>query len=71
MAFIPFVPSALVIRRNLIIKKLKAVNANSEDTAVTFAEAGVFNSDAFPRITERMIQQGILAKTADGKYFLL
>ena len=71
MAFIPFVPSALVMRRNLIIKKLKAANATDEDTAVTFAEAGVFNPDAFPRITERMIQQGILAKTADGKYFLL
>lgn len=68
MAFIPPVPA---MRRNLIIRKLKAANANSEDTAVTFAEAGVFNPDAFPRITEKMIKQGILAKTADGKYFLL
>ena len=65
-----FIPPVLAMRRNLIIRKLKAANATDEDTAVTFAEAGVFNPDAFPRITEKMIKQGILAKTADGKYYL-
>lgn len=70
MAFVPFVPSASIIRRNLIIKKLKAANATGEDTAVTLAEAGIFNPNAFPLITERMVKQGILVKTADGKYYL-
>ena len=45
-----FIPPVLAMRRNLIIRKLKAANATDEDTAVTFAEAGVFNPDAFPQI---------------------
>ena len=67
MAFFPPIP---LIRRNLIIKRLKECGANSSETAKTLAEAGVFNPNAFPIITEKMVKQGVIHKTADGKYYV-
>ena len=67
MVFIPPVP---IIRRNLIVKKLKASSAVSEDTAKTLKEANVFNPNGFKPITDRMVEQGVISKTADGKYYI-
>lgn len=66
MAFFPPVP---LIRRNMIIKRLKACGAVSPETAKTFREAGVINPNGFARVTEMLVRQGIIHRTADGKYY--
>ena len=67
MAFFPPIP---LIRRNLIIRKLRACGATSEQTARTLAEAGVLNPDGFRRITERLVDNGTIHRTADGRYYV-
>ncbi|MCR5263269.1 MAG: hypothetical protein K6D94_05305 [Clostridiales bacterium] len=67
MAFFPPIP---LIRRNLIIRKLRACGATSEQTARTLAEAGVLNPDGFRRITERLVDNGTIRRTADGRYYV-
>lgn len=62
---------AFLLRKKLIIKKLQQSGAVSEATAKTLEEAGVFNPNAFPRVTERLVEQNILAKTITGKYYLV
>ena len=61
----------LLLRRKVIIKKLQQSGAISEESAKTLEEAGVFNPNAFPRITEDMVKRNILAKTNTGKYYLV
>ena len=68
MIFIPPVP---IIRRNLILKRLKECGAVSEDTAKTLAEANVFNPNGFKPVTNRMVEQGVIGKTSDGKYYVI
>ena len=67
MAFFPLIP---LIRKNLIIKKLAECNAFSYETAKTFSEACIINPNGFNRINEKLIKQGILVRTKDGKYYL-
>ena len=67
MAFFPPIP---LIRRYVIIKRLKESGACSPETAKTFAEAGVINPNAFSRITEKLIKQGVVHRTANGKYYV-
>ena len=62
-------PIALV-RRNTILKKLQQARAFTPGTAVTLREAGVFNPDLFPRLTERMVRRGWILRTPDGRYYL-
>ena len=54
----------------IIIKKLTKNNAISEENAKTFAEAGIINPNGFKKVTEKMIEQQILIKTKEGKYYL-
>ena len=68
MAFIPPIP---LIRKNLILKRLKECGAVSEDTAKTLAEANVLNPNGFKPVTNRMVEQGVLGKTSDGKYYVV
>ena len=68
MAFIPPIP---LIRKNLILKRLKECGAVSYDTAKTLAEANVFNPNGFKPVTNRMVEQGVLGKTSDGKYYVV
>ena len=44
-----------LIRRNIILRKLQQARAFTPGTAVTLREAGVFNPDGLPQITERMV----------------
>ena len=67
MAFFPPIP---LIRRDLIIKKLKACGAISVETAKTLTEAGVINPNRFKRITDKLVETNVIHKTADGKYYL-
>ena len=68
MAFIPPIP---LIRKNLILKRLKECGAVSYDTAKTLAEANVLNPNGFKPVTNRMVEQGVLGKTSDGKYYVI
>ena len=65
-----FVPPIPLIRKNLIIRKLSAAGAFSEQSAVTLREAGVLNPDGFLAVTRRMVNRGIIAACGDGKYYL-
>ena len=67
MAFFPPIP---LIRRNVIVKKLKACCATSEESAKTLAEAGVINPNGFKRVTEKLVETNIIHKTSDGKYYI-
>ena len=68
MAFIPPIP---LIRKNLILKRIKECGAVSYDTAKTLAEANVLNPNGFRPVTNRMVEQGVLGKTSDGKYYVI
>ncbi len=61
-------PVAL-IRRKRIINKFLEKNAVSQETAVTFKEAGIINSSRFQALFGRLIEQGILHQIGD-KYYL-
>lgn len=65
-----FFPPIPLIRKKIIIKKLTKNNAISEENAKAFAEAGIINPNGFKKVTEKMIEQQILIKTKEGKYYL-
>lgn len=67
MAFFPPIP---LIRRNAIIKRLKGCGANSSESAKTLVEAGVINPNGFSHITEKLVEQGVIYRTTDGKYYV-
>ena len=59
----------LLIRRKHIIRSLLKKNALSEESAITFEEAGIINPNGFKRFTKLLVQQGILCQKED-KYYL-
>lgn len=65
-----FYPPVILIRKKVIIKRLRESGAVSPETAKTLAEAGIINPNVFPGVTERMVKEGIINKTADGKYYI-
>lgn len=67
MAFFPPVP---LIRRNMILKRLRSCGAVSEQTAKTFAEAGIINPNGFKRITENLVKRGTIRRTSDSRYYV-
>ena len=62
-------PPVLLIRRNQIILRLAAAGAESPDTAVTLADAGIIHSNGFRRLTDFLVRRGISQRTADGRYY--
>ena len=67
MAFFPPIP---LIRKKIIVKQLKACGATSESMAKSLEEAGVINPNGFSRITDRLVESGIIHKTPDNKYYV-
>lgn len=67
MAFFPPIP---LIRRNHIIRQLRACGATSPETARTLAEAGVINPNGFKRITERLVKTGEIKTTGNNKFYI-
>lgn len=59
-----------MLRQKMILQKIKDCGAISEETAVTLEEAGVFNPNAFSKVTEDLVNKNKLVKTKDQKYFL-
>lgn len=58
------------LRQKLILEKLKECGAVSEESAKTLEEAGVINPNAFPKITEDLVNKKKLVKTESQKYYL-
>lgn len=65
-----FFPPIVLIRKNLIIKKLSQCGALSEETAKTFSEAGIINPNAFKKVNDTLEKRGILVRTSENKYYL-
>lgn len=66
----PFVMPMALMRKNLIIKKLRACGAVSEESAKSLAEAGVINPDGFKRITDRLVETGSIHRISGGRYYV-
>ncbi len=66
----PFVMPMALMRKNLIIKKLRARGAVSEEYAKSLAEAGVINPDGFKRITDRLVETGSIHRISGGRYYV-
>lgn len=62
---------AFCFRKKMIKSKLENIGAFSWETAVTLEEANVFNPNAFPRLTQSMVDDGVLGMTSDQKYYLI
>lgn len=60
----------LLVRRKRIINRLLDAGAVSPDKAVTLSEAGIFYPDAFPRVTRRLEEQGVIVPAPNGRYWL-
>lgn len=56
------------MRKRHIIGKLLKMNAVSEESAVTFEEAGVINPNGFHKFTLRLVEQGILCECGEKYY---
>lgn len=57
-------------REKEIISALTSKNAISEQTALSFEEAGIEKPTRYPFFNDELIKRGILAKTKNGKYYL-
>ena len=67
MFFIPPIP---LIRKMRIIRLLTKEKAFSKDTAKALDEIGLVNPYAFSIITKRLVKNGTISRTEDGKYYL-
>ena len=65
-----FLSPALLMRKKIILKKLKQNGAISEETAKTLEEVGVFNPNAFSKLNDKLVQDKILVRTKNDKYYL-
>ena len=67
--FVPMTPP-LLVRKKRIINRLRDAGAVSPDKAVTLSEAGIVNVNAFPRLTKRLEEQGVIVPAQKGRYWL-
>ena len=62
--------TALLLRRKKIINGLERAGAVSPETAITFEEIGLIFPETFKSYTERLVDQGIIKRTEEGKYYI-
>lgn len=63
-------PPVLLMRRNIIRKRLAEAGATTPEKALTLAEVGVINPYGFRRFTEFLVRKGFIRRTADNRYYL-
>lgn len=61
----------VLLRRAIIIKRLARHGALSPSSAKTLGEVGILNPNWFPRVTEKLIKDEIIARTGENKYYLI
>lgn len=61
---------AILMRKKQILKKLQQSGAVSEETAKTLEEAGVFHPNAFARLNDKLVENKILVRTKNNKYYI-
>ena len=67
MAFIPSIP---LIRKKRIIKNSERAVQYPKKRQKTLADASVINPNAFARLTEKMLREGSISKTAYERFYL-
>ena len=65
-----FFPPIPLIRREHIMMRLMLAGADSPETAMTLADAGVINPRGFRRITQALVGRGCLGRTDDDRYYI-
>jgi len=63
-------PPVLLMRRNIIRKRLIEAGATTPERALTLAEAGVINPYGFQRFTEFLVRKDFIRRTSDNRYYL-
>ena len=63
-------PPVLLMRRNIIRKRLAEAGATTPEKALTLAEAGVINPYGFRQFTEFLVRKDFIRRTADNRYYL-
>ena len=58
------------LRQKMILQKYRDCGAISEESSKTLEEAGKFNPNAFPKVTEDLVNQKKLIRTESQKYYL-
>lgn len=61
---------AFMLRQKMIMQKFRDYRAISEENAKTLEEVGVFNPNAFPKVTEDLVNKKKLVRTESQKYYL-
>jgi len=61
---------ALLMRRKKIIEGLKRAGAVSPETAIEFEKIGLIFPETFESYTERLVSNGIIKRTDNGRYYL-
>lgn len=63
-------PPVLLMRRNIIRKRLAEAGATTPEKALTLAEADVINPYGFRWFTEFLVRKDFIRRTADNRYYL-
>ena len=63
-------PPVLLMRRNIIRKRLAEAGATTPERALTLAEAGVVNPYGVQLFTEVLVRKDFIRRTADNRYYL-
>ncbi len=62
---------SFMLRQKMILQKLRECQAVSKENAKTLEEVGVFNPNAFPKVTEDLVDKGKLIRTESQKFYVV
>lgn len=65
-----FIPPIPLIRQMRIIKLLTKAKGFSKDSAKYLDEIGLVNPYFFQGVTKRLVKNGMISKTDDGRYYI-
>ena len=59
-----------LVRKMIIIRLLTKAKAFSKESAKALDEIGLINPYFFPKVTKRLVDNGRISRTEDGKYYI-
>ena len=62
---------SFMLRQKMILQKLRECQAVSKENAKTLEDVGVFNPNAFPKVTEDLVDKGKLIRTESQKFYVV